>query len=91
MTNSSFTTSDSGLFGLYIIDQNPYGFTTQTCKFTINDNLVIKKSSSGGSICTIRTSTAYLNKGLNTIRSVVEYTNGISQWETWYIMYDDDE
>lgn len=91
MTNSSFTTSDSGLFSLYIIDQNPYGFTTQTCKFTINDNLVIKKSSSGGSICTIRTSTAYLNKGLNTIRSVVEYTNGISQWETWYIMYDDDE
>ena len=90
-TNKPFSTSGSKTIDLFIIDSNPYGFEINSCKFIINDDYVFQKSSPGGNVCTVRTSTAYLIEGNNTIRSIIEYTNGISHWKTWNITYTKEE
>lgn len=89
-TNASFTQQGYGKINLYIIDENPYNFEVNSCKFIVN-NTVFDGVNYPGLLCSYILYTSELTEGVNTIKSIVEYTNGINYWKEWYITYTEAE
>ena len=93
-TNTSYTiyadTLTNNLTTFFIIDNNPFGFVLDTCKFIINNQKQSSKQASSF-LCKITTSLQDLQSGVNTIQSIAVYTNGISHKKEWYITYINEE
>ena len=90
--NSNATLSDADTsVTLFAIDNNPYGFQVDSCKFNVNGERMFAFKNTAGFICKAVISTSELHSGVNSIRNVIVYTNGISYWEDWQISYNKTE
>lgn len=84
-TNSDIILDSATSITMFIIDNNPYGFTLDSCKFEINGKHTLSARAIPGAPCKIIVAPSYFNTGKNAIRSTAVYTNGISPWKKWYI------
>lgn len=87
-TNSDIVLDSTEATQMYIIDENPYGYMLDSCKFEINGKHTLATRAIPGIPCKIIVAVSYLNSGKNSVRSTALYTNGISLWKRWYITYD---
>ena len=86
-TNTSFTMDTVGTIKMFVIDSNPYEFTVDSCKFEINGEVMLAEKSTTSLICSVAITTDDLHSGVNEIRSIAVYTNGITQSKRWQITY----
>ena len=84
-TNSDIAITTSDAIQMFIIDDNPYGYTLDSCTFEINGKHTLSARAMPGTPCKIIVATSYLTKRKNTIRSIARYTNGITLWKRWQI------
>ena len=87
-TNSDVVLTVPESIQMFIIDNNPYKFTLDSCKFEINGKYTLSAWAVPGTPCKLTVAPSYLNNGKNSIRSIASYTNGITLWKKWYITYD---